>query len=119
MARRKMPILPNFEDTAGFRSTLLLLLPPESMPIVRDFGRLLFFTILAGEPYYSEKKSQTRRELVAAMEDLQHVHAFLQYVARKMEYVEFSPPDLSMTKLAGTLADQVGSVIENLKKGLR
>jgi hypothetical protein len=33
--------------------------------------------------------------------------------------VQFAPPDLSMTKLAGTLADQVGSVIEDLKKGLR
>ncbi len=119
MPKRKMPILPNYEDTAGFRSTLLLLLPPESMPIVRDFGRLLFFMILAGEPYYSEKKSQTRRELVAAMEDLQHVQAFLQHVASKIEYVKFAPPDQSMTKLAGTLADQVGSVIEDLKKGLR
>jgi hypothetical protein len=119
MTRRKRPILPNFEDTAGFRSTLLYLLPPESVPMVRDFGRLLFFLVLTGEPYHSKHESQTRRELVAAKEDLQHVQAFLQYVARKTEHLRFSSPDLRLTELADTLAEQVGRVIEDLEKGLR
>ena len=119
MARRKMPILPDFEETAGFRATLLYLFPPESVETVRDFGRLLFYMILAGEPHYPEHESQTRRELVAAMEDLQHVQSFLAYIARNAEDVELEPPDLRRAQLAGRLAEEVDRVIKDLKKGLR
>ena len=75
--------------------------------------------ILAGEPHYPENESQTRRELVAAMEDLQHVQSFLAFIAQTPEEAELEPPDRRRARLAGRLAEDLGRVIKDLKKGLR
>ena len=116
MPVRKQPIPSDFEETAGFRATLLYLFPPERVETVRKFGRLLFYMILAGEPYYPDEESQTCREIQAAREDLLHVQAFLEYIASKPEDLSLRPPDLRLCRFAGKLARSVGRVIAEIEK---
>ena len=116
MRDRKTPTPTDFEETAGFRATLLYLFPPERVETVKKFGRLLYYMILAGEPYYPDEESQTRRELQAAREDLLHVQAFLEYIARKPEDLDLRPPDLRLCRFAGKLVHSVGRVIAEIEK---
>ena len=116
MRDRKTPIPADFEETAGFRATLLYLFPPERVETVRKFGRLLFYMILAGEPYYPDEESQTCREIQAAREDLLHVQSFLEYIARKPKDLSLERQDRRLCHFAGKLALSVGRVIAEIEK---
>ena len=71
----------DFEETAGFRETSILLLAPEHADAARRFGRMFYEIILPGDVYYGEPgESTVRRELQAAHADLVHTRDFMRYV---------------------------------------
>ena len=108
----------DFEKSAGFRATVLYLLHPEHVETVRQFGRLLYHLVLAGDPYFPEEESQVRRELEAAREDLLHLWRFLAFIARKPETLDLDPRDVHLCRLAGTLERALTRAIQSLDRGL-
>jgi hypothetical protein len=118
MLFRDRPEIHDFEETAGFRATVLYLFQPEHVETVRGFGRLLYHLILAGDPYYPDEESQVRRELEAVRADLLHLQRFLAFIAAKPGEFVLEKPDLRLCRFASKLDHTLDQMLQDFDEEL-
>jgi hypothetical protein len=85
---------------------------------VREAGRVLYDLAVEASSGISERGSATRAELRAAQADLRYLHGYLESIGQEGDVSSLSADDEALSRFAGRLAGQVGSLVAAIERTL-
>jgi hypothetical protein len=113
------PPPPSWNEAESFRETMLTFIDePDAREAVREAGRVLYDLAVEASRGISEAGSATRAELRAAQADLRYLSGYLGSIGREGEVSSLSADDEALSRFAGRLAGQLGSLVAAIERNL-
>ena len=113
------PTPPPWNESDSFRETMLVFIDePAAREAVREAGRVLYDLAVEASRGIDERGSATRAELRAAQADLRYLLGYIDSIGREGEVSSLSADDEALSRFAGRLAGQLGSLVAAIERNL-
>ena len=113
------PSPPPWNESDSFRETMLTFIDdPAARDAVREAGRVLYDLAVEASSGISERDSATRAELRAAQADLRYLHGYVESIGQEGAVSSLSADDEALSRFAGRLAGQLGSLVAAIERTL-